>query len=74
MNTVAMVKALWVASIFATSALVSEALTESRNRAPMLVDESAETAPSDAGIELPLGYAMRSGDMSVAWCSWDAAL
>ncbi len=74
MNTVAIVKVLWIASVFATSALVSEALTESRNQAPMLLDEPAQTAPSDAGTELPRGYAMGTSDMTIAWCSWDAAL
>jgi hypothetical protein len=74
MNTVAIVKALWIASVFATSALVSQALTESRSQAPMLLDEPAQTAPSDAGTQLPQGYAMGTGEMSIAWCSWDAAL
>ncbi len=73
MNTVAIVRALWIASVFATSALVSEALTESRNVAP-IVGEPAPTAPSDAGTQLPQGYAMATGDMTIAWCSWDAAL
>ena len=74
MNTVAIVKALWIASVFATSALVSQALTESRNQSPMLLEEPAQTAPSDAGIQIPEGYAMGTGELAIAWCSWDAAL
>jgi len=73
MNTVAIVKVLWISSVFATSALVSQALLEAGNPAPVM-DAPPPTAPSDAGTPLPRGYALGTGDMAVAWCSWDAAL
>lgn len=73
MNTVAIVKALWIATVFSTSALVSQALTESRNQGP-IVFESANSVPSDAGTQMPNGYAIGSGDMTIAWSSWDSTL
>jgi hypothetical protein len=73
MNTVAIVKVLWISSIFATSALVSQALVESGNGGPV-VDVPPPSGPSDAGTPLPRGLALGTGDMAVAWCSWDAAL
>ncbi len=36
MKTVAIVKIIWIATVFATSALVSQALVDSRNPAPIV--------------------------------------
>jgi len=73
MNTVAIVKVLWVATVFSTSALVIQALTESRKPGPM-VFEPSNSAPSDTGTQIPRGYAIGPGDMTIAWSSWDATL
>lgn len=73
MNTVAIVKVTWIAIVFATSALVSQTLTDSTNPASILVQQG-EGSPSDAGTELPRGYAFRNGEEVVAWSSWDATL
>lgn len=73
MNTVVMVKVLWIATVFATSALVSQALVDSRNQGPISF-QPGDSASSDAGTEIPRGYAIVSGELVIAWSSWDAAL
>jgi len=73
MNTVAIVKVLWISSVFAASAFVSDALVESGSRAP-LVNTPFPTGPSDAGTPLPRGYALGTGDMTMVWSSWDETL
>jgi hypothetical protein len=73
MNTVAIVKVIWITTVFATSALVSQALVDGRNPGPILAQQG-KGAPSDAGIEPPRGYAIVSGEVVVAWSSWDATL
>jgi hypothetical protein len=72
MNTVAIVRTIWIATVFATSALVSQGLVESTNPKPML--SQGEGSPSDAGTEPPRGYALASGETVIAWSSWDAEL
>jgi hypothetical protein len=73
MKTVAIVKIIWIATVFATSALVSQALVDSRNPAS-IVSQQGEGSPSDAGTEPPRGYAIGGSELVVAWSSWDAAL
>ena len=73
MNTVAIVKVIWIATVFATSALVSESLLQSRTGAQIMVGQG-EGAPTDAGTEPPRGYAVARGEVDVAWSAWDQAL
>ena len=73
MNTAAIVKVLWIGAVFSTSALVIQALTDSRNPGP-IVFEPVNRAPSDAGTQIPRGYAIGSSDMTIAWSSWDSTL
>jgi hypothetical protein len=73
MKTVAIVRAIWVTSVFVTSALVSQGLMDSRNPPPML-SQQGEGSPSDAGSEPPRGYAIAGTGPVVAWSSWDAAM
>ncbi len=73
MNTVAIVRIIWITTVFATSALVSQGLVDSGNPAAIVVQQG-EGSPSDAGSEPPRGYAIASGGTVVAWSSWDAAL
>jgi hypothetical protein len=72
MNTVAILRIIWITTVFATSALVSQGLVDSRDPTPML--SQGEGSPSDAGTEPPRGYALASGEMTVAWSSWDTTL
>jgi hypothetical protein len=72
MNAVAIVRTIWIATVFATSALVSQGLVESRDPAPML--SQGEGSPSDAGTEPPRGYALAGSETVVGWSSWDATL
>jgi hypothetical protein len=68
------VKALWIVSVFATSALVGLALTDGRNQMPV-TDVPAPSVPSDAGTQLPKGYALETSDgIALVRCSWDASL
>jgi len=48
MNTVAIVKVIWIATVFAASALVSQSLVDGRNETTIAVRQG-EGAPSDAG-------------------------
>ncbi len=73
MKTAAIVKVIWIATVFATSALVSQALVDGKNQAPTLAQQG-ERAPSDAGTQLPRSYALVNGEGVLAWSSWDAAL
>jgi len=73
MNTVAIVKVIWIATVFATSALVSQSLVDSRRGAPSL-SQQGEGSPTDAGTEPPRGYAIWRGEIVVAWSAWDQAL
>ena len=74
MNTVAIVKVIWIATVFATSALVSQSLVDGRNEATIAVQQG-EGAPSDAGTEPLRGYAIVGGEeVIVAWSAWDQAL
>ena len=73
MKTVAIVKIMWIATVFATSALVSQALVDGRNAGSML-SQQGDGAPTDAGTEPPRGYAIVSGEVVIAWSSWDAEL
>jgi hypothetical protein len=73
MNTVAIVKVIWIATVFATSALVSQSLLDSRHEATIAVQQG-EGAPSDAGTEPLRGYAIVGGEVVVAWSAWDQAL
>ena len=73
MNTVAIVKAIWIATVFATSALVSQSLVDGGSGAP-IVSQQGEGAPTDAGTEPPRGFAIVGGDVVVAWSAWDQAL
>jgi len=74
MNTVAIVRALWVLGVVAGAALVGQAVVETRTQGP-LVGEPSDTAPSDAGIQLPRGYAMgTSDDLGSVRSSWDVSL
>ena len=74
MKTVAIVKIIWIATVFATSALVSQALVDSRKPAS-IVSQQGDGSPSDAGTEPLRGYAIgSSSELVVAWSTWDAAL
>ena len=72
MNTVAIVKVVWIATVFATAALVSESLVQSRTGPQIMVGEG-EGSPTDAGTEPPRGYAAARGEAVVA-SAWDLAL
>jgi hypothetical protein len=72
MNTVAIVRTIWIGTLFATSALVSQGLMDSRDPTPML--SQGEGSPSDAGTEPPRGYALGGSETFAAWSSWDAQL
>ena len=73
MDTVAIVKVIWIATVFATSALVSQSLVDSSKEATIAAQQG-EGAPSDAGTEPLRGYAIVSGEVVVAWSWWDATL
>jgi len=73
MNTVAIIKITWIATVFATSALVSQTLMDTTNPASVLLGEGGKS-PSDAGTKLPRNYAFAGRDEVVARSSWDQEL
>ena len=73
MSTVAIVRGVWIATVLATSALVSESLLQSGTGTSMVVGQG-EDAPTDAGIEASRGYALARGEVVVTWSTWDAAM
>ena len=73
MNTVAIVKVIWIVTVFATAALVSESLLQSRTGSQFMAGQG-EGAPTDAGTEPPRGYAVAPSEVVIAWSAWDQAL
>ena len=70
MNTVAIVKVVWITTVFATSALIGEALIDARTGTTF---EYPQGRPNDAGVEAPRGSAS-ARDLVMAWSSWDETL
>ena len=73
MNTVAIVKVIWIATVFATSALVSESLLESRTGAQIMVGR-AKVRPLTRVPNLRAAMRSRVGEVDVGLVARDQAL